>query len=356
MYSFSPRGEESISLRPEFTAAICRAFISNGLEQHLPLKLFSYGPVFRYERPQHCRQRQFHQLNFEVLGNSNFMQDVEMVIMSWHLLSSLGVIDKVQLNINSLGCAKTRLSYRTALVEYLSKYIDDLSDDSKQRLQKNPLRILDSKNSRDQEILLDAPRLRDHFSKEASEYFDNILRLLDDRGIKYIVNDKLVRGLDYYTHSIFEYITTELGAQGTVLAGGRYDNLIKNLGGKDVQGIGFAAGIERIMALTESKPEDRRALVVVPISDAEYLHAFTLTNLLRECGFKIHFDLDKEMNVKKRMQKANKINAKAALFVGAEEVEKNEVKVKDLDSASEIIVSNSDLIDKLTMLRNFYEL
>lgn len=351
MYSFSAKGEESITLRPEFTAPICRAFISNGLEQHLPLRLFSHGPVFRYERPQECRQRQFHQLNFEVLGNSDFMQDVELILLANQLLKKLGIAEKVKLNINSLGCTKTRLNFRTALVEYLADYVADLSEDSKNRLHKNPLRILDSKDPKDQHILANAPKLSDYFSLEAGQYFENVINLLNEYKVNYEINHKLVRGLDYYTHTIFEYITDQLGAQGTVLAGGRYDNLIKNLGGKDIQGVGFAAGIERIMALIEEKPQERKIIAVIPITQNEYLHAFSLTNILREYGFKVSFDLD--ANLKKRMQKAAKLGVKAALFIGAEEVINNLVKIKDFDTGQETVIETSELIDRLNDIMMF---
>ena len=356
MYSFNDRGGESITLRPEFTASICRAFISNGLDHQLPLKLFSYGPLFRYERPQKARQRQFHQLNFEALGIDSYLIDVEMIAMAAHLLRKLKIDSMVELNINSLGCIKSRLSYRTALVEYLSKYSNDLSDDSKIRLQQNPLRILDSKDENDQLIIADAPLIDNYFTKEANEFYENILNALTEKGIAYKKNPKIVRGLDYYTHTAFEFVTEELGAQGTVLAGGRYDNLIKNLGGRDTPGIGFAAGIERLSLLLPKSPTTRRPISVIPIMPEQYGYAAHLVDILRDHDFMVHFELEEDMNNKKRMKRALAKNAKAIIFIGETEIANNTVTLKELDHSRETEISNSDLIDKLSLMRDYSEL
>lgn len=349
MYSFDDKGGESITLRPEFTASVCRAFISNGLDNQLPLKFFSYGPLFRYERPQKGRQRQFHQLNFEILGISSFRADVELIVLANHLLKELGIDSKVELHINSLGCHKSRLAYRTALVEYLSKYFKELSEDSKNRFEKNPMRILDSKDENDQKIIQSAPLIEQYYTDEAKLFYDNILASLSDKGIKYTKNPKIVRGLDYYTHTAFEFITHELGAQGTVLAGGRYDSLIKNLGGKDVPGVGFASGIERLMMLLDNTPSLTRSITVIPVAAQQYGYASSLVDVLRQNDFKIDFELDENIDSSKRIKKAVANHSKFVLFVGEDEVEKSSVTIRDLDTRKQEEIKNTDLIDYLNL-------
>jgi len=353
MYTFTDRGGDSITLRPEFTASVCRAFISNGLDHQIPLKFFSHGPLFRYERPQKARQRQFHQLNFEVLGVSSFRADVELIVLATHLLKKLGIDSKVELNINSLGCHKSRLAYRTALVEYLSKYFSELSDESKIRFEKNPMRILDSKDENDQKIIQSAPMIDQYYTDEARIFYDNILQSLSDKGIEYIKNPKIVRGLDYYTHTAFEFVTSELGAQGTVLAGGRYDSLIRNLGGKDVAGVGFASGIERLMLLLEKGPSSKRPITIIPISPQQYGYASSLVDVLRFNDFTIYFDLDDNIDNSKRMKKALACNSKFVLFIGENEVLNNSVMIKDLDNREQIEIKNNDLIDHLHLYKSF---
>ncbi|MBF0394553.1 MAG: histidine--tRNA ligase, partial [Alphaproteobacteria bacterium] len=246
MYTFTDRGGESITLRPEGTAGVARAFISGGLSQHLPLKFFYRGPMFRYERPQKGRLRQFHQVGVEFLGVSDPLADAEVIGLGAHLLDALGLAGRVQLELNSLGDAESRAAYREALVAYLSRFKDALSKESLDRLERNPLRILDSKDEGDRRVVADAPLLGDHLNEASRAFFDGLKRGLDGLGVAYRVNPRLVRGLDYYCHTAFEFTTDALGAQGTVLAGGRYDGLIGQMGGPATPGIGWAAGVERL--------------------------------------------------------------------------------------------------------------
>jgi histidyl-tRNA synthetase len=240
MYSFIDRGGEDITLRPEFTAGICRAFISGGMQQDLPLKFFAHGPAFRYERPQKGRLRQFHQIDTEILGVEGPGADIEIIALGAEILHQLGVLDRCVLELNTLGDPDSRQAYRDALVAYFSDHIDGLSEESADRLTRNPLRILDSKDVGDRSIVVDAPLMADYLTPAAREFFAAVCEGLDILGIAYNLNQRLVRGLDYYTHTAFEFVTDALGSQGAVIAGGRYDGLIKMLGGPPTPGIGWA--------------------------------------------------------------------------------------------------------------------
>lgn len=345
MYQVIARGGETLTLRPEFTAGIARSFITNNLFDHLPLKFFSYGPVFRNERPQNLRQRQFHQINFEHLGANRVEHDAEMIMLGWEVLKKLGISDSITLQINSLGDAPSRVVYRDALVLYLSKYKGDLSEDSQKRLELNPLRILDSKDENDQKIVVGAPKIGDYFNEESSSYFAKLLNYLSEFGIKYSINEHLVRGLDYYTHTIFEFVSSALGAQSTVLAGGRYDGLIKHMGGPDTNAIGFAAGIERLVALVELKSQieyPHRPIAVLPIGENMNLPSIRLANQLREAGVRTEVIFEK--NLGKQMKRANKLNALAGVFVGEDELASDSYKLRWLDSGEESNLPLSDLI------------
>ncbi len=334
VYKFPDRGDNFLTLRPEFTAGVVRAFISNGeLQQVLPQKFFSYGPVFRYDRPQKGRQRQFHQLNFEVLGEENFYADVEMILLAAAILKDCGVLEQTTLEINSLGCAQTKLNYEEALKEYFTKFSAKLSEDSKIRLEKNPLRILDSKDLQDIELCEDAPMIQQFFSDEAKARFDSILELLKKFGIKTKVNPRLVRGLDYYTSTVFEFTMPVEGAQNTVLAGGRYDGLIEKMGSKSVPAIGFAAGIERLMLLTKIAAKKSQPITVTYISEEQKSLAFELVQRLRNQGFEVEFIFDG--NFKKQMKKAGQNNSRFVLILGEDEVKNDEVMVKDFANSTE---------------------
>ncbi|MEQ9116314.1 MAG: histidine--tRNA ligase [Rickettsiales bacterium] len=302
MYTFEDRKGQSLTLRPEFTASVMRSVISNGLYNKLPLKLFSWGPLFRYERPQKGRMRQFHQINCEYIGSPKAVADIEVISLAHLLLDRLGVLDKVRLEINSLGDFNSRSLYIEKLVDYYSKYKNDLSEDSRLRFDRNPLRILDSKDSGDKKINQSAPKLEEHLNKESKRFFEEVLSGLDALGIKYYQNHSMVRGLDYYNHTAFEFITEELGAQGTVLAGGRYDGLIKTMGGKDSPGVGFAAGIERLVELADIKVS-RNQLVSIIVTNPEYEHdAMKLSSQLRRN--EISVEIEEQNNPAKALKKA----------------------------------------------------
>jgi histidyl-tRNA synthetase len=334
VYKFPDRGDNFLTLRPEFTASIVRSFISNGeLQQTLPQKFFSFGPIFRYDRPQKGRQRQFHQINFEVFGEESFFCDVETILLAASVLKDLGVLSQTTLEINSLGCAKTKDDYEIALRKYFEKFKENLSADSKIRLEKNPLRILDSKDAQDIELLSEAPSIHDFFSSQAKENFDKILNLLTKFGINYKVNNRLVRGLDYYSSTVFEFVMNHEGAQNTVLAGGRYDNLVEKMGGKKIPAIGFAAGIERLMLLTKLDLVNLRPIAVNYISENEKLFAFEIVQKLRNAGFSTDFVFDG--NFKKQMKRASQNNSRFVIIIGENEIKNGEVMVKDFDNSKE---------------------
>jgi histidyl-tRNA synthetase len=256
MYSFEDRGGDSITLRPEFTAGIARAYLTNGWQQHAPMKVTTHGPLFRYERPQKGRYRQFHQIDAEIIGAAEPQADVELLVMADQLLHELGINDGVTLQLNTLGDAASRDAWRAALIAYFNDHKDVLSEDSLTRLEKNPLRILDSKDPDDRGICHAAPRIDEFLSSEAQDFFGAVTAGLDAAGVAYTRNAQLVRGLDYYRHTAFEFVTDRLGAQGTVLGGGRYDGLIENLGGPATPAVGWAAGIERLAMLVGERAED----------------------------------------------------------------------------------------------------
>ena len=343
MYSFLDKSGESVALRPEFTAGIMRALISNGLQQKLPLKLFSCGPVFRYDRPQAGRQRQFHQINCEYIGSSEPYADAEVVKLGVHLLEELGVMKDIVLELNSLGCRDSRTAYQNALIEYFSKYEHELSEDSQKRLQKsNPLRILDSKSEQDKKISADAPFVHDYYTKESKEYFDQVLRHLALLNVNYKLNPRLARGLDYYCHTAFEFTTDKLGSQGTVLAGGRYDYLSKLMGGPDVPGLGFAAGLERIALMMNYKPVQKAPIYIIPIGDECADYTIKLTDYLRLHGIAVSLEL--QGKVQKRMERALKDGADYIIFAGTEEMQNNVFKLKILAKKEEQNLSKEELV------------
>ncbi len=273
MYSFLDRGDESLTLRPEFTAGIARAYLTNGWQQHAPLKLATHGPLFRYERPQKGRYRQFHQLDAEIIGAGEPQADVELLVMADHLLKELGIHD-VTLHLNTLGDGESREAWRAALIEYFRAVEDELSEDSQERLEKNPLRILDSKDRKDKPFLADAPKIDDFLSEEARDFFAQVTAGLDAADVKWVRAEALVRGLDYYRHTAFEFIPDEdsasaaaLGSQSTVLGGGRYDGLMETLGGPITPAVGWAAGIERLAMLVGERAEEPAADAIVVVED-----------------------------------------------------------------------------------------
>ncbi|PCI37121.1 MAG: histidine--tRNA ligase [Elusimicrobia bacterium] len=346
MYTFDDRGGESLTLRPEFTAGVARAFISNGLAQRAPIKLYSHGPLFRYERPQKGRYRQFHQINIEILGTAEPGADVEAITVGAHILDTLGILGKTKLEINSLGDSASRDAYRAALVKYFSGFKNDLSAESKIRLEKNPLRILDSKDPSDKKIVADAPALGEHYSEDAKRFFDTVQEGLTASGVAYTVNPRIVRGLDYYCHTAFEFTTDLLGAQNAVLGGGRYDGLIEQMGGPKTPAVGFAAGIERLALLLDEGKNHARPIAIIPIGAAAEKKAYALARSLRDK--KIRVELGFGGNAGKRMKRAAKRNTRAAVIFGDDELASKSYKIKQFDTGKEHTVPADMLAEALS--------
>jgi len=349
MFEFETRGGEKVVLRPEGTAGVVRALISNGLAQNLPLKLFYSGPMFRYERPQKGRQRQFHQIGVELLGVDRPAADVEVVAAGADVLRALGVLDKTELEINTLGDGESRAAYRAVLVDYLMDHHAHLSEDSRGRLDRNPLRVLDSKDPADKAIVADAPDFADYLTDAARDYFDAVLVGLDALGVAYTVNTRLVRGLDYYCHTAFEFTTAELGSQGAVIAGGRYDGLVEQMGGPAVPGIGWAGGIERLALLAGDPPPGPRPVAVVPLGEAAETVAFGLAHRLRLAGQTV--EMGYSGNLKKRMRQADRIHARAAVIIGDDELARDVAVVRDLDTGEQEEVALANLEEALARFR-----
>ncbi len=346
MYSFDDRGGESITLRPEFTAGICRAYLTNGWQQHAPLKVVTHGPLFRYERPQKGRYRQFHQIDAEVIGAGEPAADIELLCFADQLLHDLGIADGVTLKLNTLGDAESRDAWRAALVAHFNAHADALSAESKARLATNPLRILDSKEAQDRPIADAAPEIDAYLSDDAKAFFDKVVRGLDAAGVAWVRDARLVRGLDYYRHTAFEFATDRLGAQGTVLGGGRYDGLMESLGGPPTPAVGWAAGIERLGMLLDAPAPVQPIVALIPMGDQAETVMTGLIADLREAG--IAAQLDYRGNMKKRMQRANESGARFVAIVGDAEIERGEVALKDLSSGEQRAVSLDNLISALT--------
>ncbi len=349
MYTFADRGGDSITLRPENTAGVARAFISNGLTQNVPLKLFYRGPMFRYERPQKGRYRQFHQVGVELIGIAEPLADAEVIALGADILAALGLRDKVNLELNSLGDGESRLAYRSVLVDYLQSHRRRLSEDSLLRLERNPLRILDSKDEGDRAVVAGAPLITDSLNESSRAFFDKLTGFLDRADVSYRVNPRLVRGLDYYCHTAFEFTTDALGAQGAVLAGGRYDGLIKQMGGPPTAGTGWAAGVERLTMLVDDTDQGQRPLAVVPQSAGHVDDALVISQRLRHAGFAV--DLGYSGNLGKRMKRANKINARACVILGEDEIARGVVTVRDMDTGEQREVVLEDIEDYLGRYR-----
>ncbi|MGG5812311.1 histidine--tRNA ligase [Falsiroseomonas sp. CW058] len=347
MYSFTDRGGDSVTLRPENTAGVCRALVSNGLTQsNLPRKVFYAGPMFRYERPQKGRYRQFHQIGAEVLGAAEPLADAEVIAAGWHILQSLGIADGVLLEINTLGDAESRDRYRAALVEHFTAHRDRLSADSQVRLEKNPLRILDSKDEGDRRIVAEAPTIEPHLTDAARGFFDAVLRHLATLGVPTRINPRIVRGLDYYSHTAFEFVTDRLGAQGTVMAGGRYDGLVEEMGGPPTPSVGWAAGVERLSMLLAAAPAAPRPVAVIPVAEAQEAAALALVQRLRAAG--VVAEIAYKGNLKRRMERANKLAARAALILGEDEQARGVVQLRDLDAGTQETLPADEAVKRLS--------
>ena len=316
MYTFPDKGDDLLTLRPEFTAGIARAYITNGWQQFAPLKLVTSGAVFRYERPQKGRYRQFHQIDAEILGAPEPAADVELLALADQVLKELGITEGVTLQLNTLGDATTRDAWRDALVAHFERHRGELSEDSVTRLEKNPLRILDSKDPRDRPVADAAPGIDAFMTGEAGAFFDSVQKGLDAAGVAWTRNERLVRGLDYYRHTAFEFVTDRLGAQGTVLGGGRYDGLVENLGGPATAGVGWAAGVERLAMLIDEPVAARLEVAIVLEDDAQETAAQRALASLRRAG--VSAELVASGSPKKRYDKAMKLDPAETVTFGRE--------------------------------------
>jgi len=352
-YSFTDRGGEGLTLRPEGTAGVVRALISAGLTQTLPQKFYYQGPMFRYERPQKGRMRQFHQVGVELLGPTSPLADAEVIALGAMMLDRLGVLGACRLHLNSLGDSESRAAYRSALVGFFSGVKGQLSEDSQRRLDTNPLRILDSKDEGDRALIADAPLLGDYLNDASTAHIERVMEQLDAAGIAYERDPKLVRGLDYYCHTAFEFITTDLGAQGTVLGGGRYDGLAETLGGPNVAGVGWAAGVERLALLSGQAPRLDAPLVLIALPDDEgqvstETQMFALANQLRQRGVRVEMPFSG--NLGKQLKRADKLGARFVGIFGADEAAQNALVLRDMHDGSQINLGLDAALEHLSTL------
>ena len=351
MYTFTDRNGDSLTLRPEGTAGCVRAGIEHGLLYNQIQRLWYQGPMFRHERPQKGRYRQFHQLGVEAFGMAGPDIDAELILISARLLDRIGLADSTVLQINSLGSSESRASYRELLVDYFSDHLEQLDEDSRRRLHSNPLRILDSKNPRMQRLVEQAPRLSEHLDSESREHFQRLLACLDDAGVSYQVNPRLVRGLDYYSKTVFEWVTDQLGAQGTVCAGGRFDSLVSQLGGKPTPAVGFAVGMERLVALLKDagKQVDTAApqVYMVVMGEAAERQGMRMAEQLRKALPKLRLQLNcGGGSFKSQLKRADKSGAEVALILGENELTQNCILVKPLRSGREQLTLEQEQVDR----------
>ena len=349
MYSWQDRDGSNLTLRPELTASVVRSYIQHNLQnQSSSQRLFYMGPLFRRERPQKGRQRQFHQFGVEAFGSENPEQDVEIISIAWHLLSLLGISNKVQLKINSIGSNECRKNYRKALLDFIKPHFNLLSEVSKVRFEKNPLRILDTKNPEERKVLSNAPKISDYYTNEDKTHFQTILKFLDCLNIPYNIDLGLVRGLDYYTRTVFEFTSNSLGAQDALLGGGRYDNLVQDLGGKVVPGIGFAAGIERLLLILEAEKYNFKKhtpdIYFICIEQDAIQVMLSLSKKLRERNYIVVFDVLRR-SLKAQMREANKFKVRYVIIIGEEELAHKKVTIKDLQKKAQYSYNQSDLFD-----------
>lgn len=344
-YTFLDRGGDSITLRPEGTAGVVRAYVSEGLAQHNPNKLYYYGPMFRYERPQKGRYRQFYQIGVEILGLDNPQADIECLDLAWNFLKSIGLSAKIKLEINTLGDPESRQNYRKALVNFLTPFKDQLSEDSKIRFEKNPMRILDSKDENDKKIIANAPQMKDFLTDSAKSFFDQVITGLNLLEIPYTINPKLVRGLDYYCHTVFEFVTTELGAQGAVLAGGRYDGLVEMLGGQKTPGIGWASGVDRLADLIATLPQtddQKNPISIIALGDKAINQGLKIASQLRSQNK--YCEVFLSGNFKKKLERANKLKTSKAILIFEQDNGQFEYKIKDFSTGDEAVSTLADCL------------
>jgi len=351
MYTFSDMGGSSLTLRPELTAGVVRSYIQNNLGQISPVqKLWYEGPMFRQERPQKGRYRQFWQFGAEAIGSPNPEQDVEIIALFYALLQELGINDSVTLKINSVGDRESRAAYRSALQEFLRPHLSELTETSQQRFETNPLRILDSKAPNDKELVIGAPKILDCLNEASTKHYENVLAMLSAMNIPYVQDDLLVRGLDYYTHTIFEFTSDALGAQDAICGGGRYNDLVKELGGTDVPAIGWAAGIERLLLVIEAlKPEDVAAvldLYLVVSGDELRMSAPGIVQNWRAAGLNCDFDT-MQRSMKAQMREANREGAKFVAILGEDEYSRGNVQLKNFETGEQAEVAFDKVVETI---------
>ena len=347
-YTFNDRGGDSLTIRPEGTAGIMRSVISNGKFNELPLKFFYSGPMFRYERPQKGRLRQFNQIGIELIGISEPYSDAEVILCGIHFLKSLNVLGSCSLNINTLGDKESRNLYRSSLIDYFQKNHSKMSNISKERLKINPLRILDSKETQDQEIIAQAPSFSSYLNSNSKKHFEKVLKYLEVNNINYIYNEKLVRGLDYYCHTTFEFVTDKLGSQGTGLGGGRYDGLSETLNGPYIPGVGFAAGVERLVLLSEKNDNTISSIAVIPIEEKNLEDSFKIIERLRSQN--IALELLNYGNITKQIKKAINRKIRHIIIIGDEELKTKHVILRDLLKGEQKLVLIENLINEIMNL------
>ncbi|MBC3218031.1 histidine--tRNA ligase [Serratia fonticola] len=356
MYTFEDRNGESLTLRPEGTAGCVRAGIEHGLLYNQEQRLWYIGPMFRYERPQKGRYRQFHQLGAEVFGLQGPDIDAELILLTARWWKALGIAEHVNLELNSIGSLEARANYRDALVAFLEQHQEKLDEDCKRRMYSNPLRVLDSKNPEVQTLLNDAPRLSDYLDEDSKAHFAGLCELLAQAGIPYTVNERLVRGLDYYNRTVFEWVTTSLGAQGTVCAGGRYDGLVEQLGGRATPGVGFAMGLERLVLLVQAVNPDFKApatidVYVISSGAGTQSAAMLLAEQVRDAAPQIKLMTNYGGgNFKKQITRADKWGARIALILGENEVAAQQVVIKDLRSGEQETLAQSEVAARLALM------
>lgn len=359
MYTFEDRNGDSLTLRPEGTASTVRAGIENGLLYNQERRMWYIGPMFRHERPQKGRYRQFHQFGVEIFGLKGADTDAEVILLTARLWKLLGIDQHVTLQLNSLGSSEERIAHKAALITFLEGFKDQLDEESQRRMYTNPLRVLDSKNPSVQALLADAPSLTDYYGEETKAHFSGLCKILDIAGVKYQVNDRLVRGLDYYNYTVFEWVTESLGAQGTVCGGGRYDGLVEQLGGKATPAVGFALGIERLVLLLETLEltADIAGAVdvyIAALGDGADVHGMLLAEQLRDQMPTVKIMMHNGGgNFKKQLKRADQNGAKVALILGSDEIENKQVTVKDLTGKTEQqTIAVTELVNQLTTLLN----
>lgn len=346
MYTFTTKGGESVTLRPEGTAGAARAVLEHALDNEgLPIKASYFVSCYRYEKPQAGRLREFHQFGLEEYGTQSPVADAELICAAQSVLDRLG-LDQIRLELNSIGCPECRARYNQALREYFGQFKDRLCDTCLSRLEKNPMRLLDCKSPQDQQLAKDAPKITDYLCEECENHFSEVKRYLDSAGVKYTVNPKIVRGLDYYTKTVFEFVTDCIGAQGTVCGGGRYDGLIEELGGKHMPSLGFAMGLERLLMVMDAQginipDDDKCALYIATMGDDAKIKAFELLRRVRECGLIAETDVVGR-GLRAQMKYADKIGAKYSLVLGDNELNENKAKVKNMETGEQTELALDD--------------